>query len=499
MNTNRLVIMLLLVLLFLPYIPSGCGADDASSDGSTNGMDPIRVAMYVADGDELWVQNIFQYEWSVHGKTYSFTPTIIYYEDVLGYGPHPLTKDNFDVLVIGASARSYTIHGLSETWKQKIRDFVASGGGYIGMCAGSILASCGVEDPTSVFHHLINHNCLSISNVYIDEDYFGELQYVLKNGFNFEKWTQPDNKTAGYVDVNCSVVNSPVHPILSDFNQKYCVLTYAGGPGMMVADVDDLLISGLSPLLTYNEELMNTKPLHFYRYSSSGWTIWKNVTTDLLGTYAGVCNSYGNGKVVLFGPHPELIVTVNGTIQEYLDRGLNLYVPRMFSPPQYVFSYIGDMASFTNQWMMRRSAAWSVGVPDEELPPVDDLKITVVRPWTFTKGLYINDNGYTENFTYFFVTTPKIREKDHVSVVIGDLTVVAYTQHCDIDMKVDFYIDDRFIRSLEPSYTDPQLQGIAYQTMITEPLVGLHEIKFSVEGKQGNKAWDSVTALFLNV
>ena len=43
-------------------------------------LNPIRVAMYVADGDELWVQNIFQYEWNSHGKTYSFTPTIIYVE-----------------------------------------------------------------------------------------------------------------------------------------------------------------------------------------------------------------------------------------------------------------------------------------------------------------------------------------------------------------------------------------------------------------------------------
>ena len=148
---------------------------------------------------------------------------------------------------------------------------------------------------------------------------------------------------------------------------------------------------------------------------------------------------------------------------------------------------------------MRRSAAWSVGVPDEDLPPVDDLKITVVRPWTFTEGLYINNIGVLDNLSNRFVTTPKIREKDHISVVIGDLTVVAFTQHCDKDMKVDFYIDDTFIETLEPSITDPQLQGIAYQTIITEPLVGLHDIKFSVEGKQGNKAWDSVTALFLNI
>lgn len=490
--------MLLLILLFLPYIPSGCAADDASSDGSTNGMNPIRVAMYVADGDELWVQNIFQYQWNVHDHSYSFTPTIIYYEDVLGTGAHPLTRDHFDVLVIGASARSYLLHGMSDAWKQNIRDFVRTGGGYIGMCAGSMLASCGVADSTSVFHDLINHNCLSISNVHIHDDFFGELQYVLKNGFSFEQWTQPDNKTAGYVDVNCSV-SDPVHPIFACYDQPFCHLTYAGGPAMIASATTDPLISDLTPLLMYNEELMDTKPLHFYRPTSTGWMIWKNVSTDLLDSFAGVCNNYGDGKVVLFSPHPELILTVNGTIHEYLDRGLTLYVPRFLSPPQYVFSYIGDMATYTNQWMMRRSAAWAVGVADEDLPPVDDLKITVVRPWTFTKGLYINNQGLFENMSNRFVTTPKIREKDHISVVIGDMMAVAYTQHCSMDMNVDFYIDDQFIETLKPAFTDPQLQAIAYQSMITEPLLGLHEITFSVEGKQGNKAWDSVTALFLNI
>jgi glutamine amidotransferase-like uncharacterized protein len=458
----------------------------------------IRVAMYVGDGDELWVSNIFQYQWQANGQLFCFEPTIIYAEDVLGYGPHPLNRDHFDILVVGASARSYILHGLSSAWKEHVRSFVASGGGYIGMCAGSILASCGIEQPSSAFHQLINANALGISNVYIYEDFFGELQYVLKNGFSFDKWTQPENKTAGYVDVNTSVVHDASNVIFSSYDKNYCHLTYAGGPGMVPTDTKDALFSDLQPLLLYNEELMHTKPIHYYRPTASGWDIWKNVSTNLLDSYAGVSNSYGDGRVVLFGPHPELILTLNGTIYEYLDRGLSLYLPKFIAPPQFVFSYIGEMASYTNHWMMRRSAAWAAGLSEDLFPPIDDLKITVVRPWTFTKVVYINDKGLGENLSSRMVMVPKVREKDQVSLVVGDLTVIAYSQHCDMDMKVDFYVDDIWVETVKPAFSDPQLQAIAYQITITEPLVGFHKLTFSIEDEFGNRAWDSIEALFLN-
>ena len=322
---------------------------------------------------------------------------------------------------------------------------------------------------------------------------------MLKNGFSFEKWMQPENKTAGYVDVNTSVVHDASNVIFSCYDKDYCHLTYAGGPGMVPTGSNDARFADLQPLLVYNEELMHTKPIHYYRPTLSGWKVWKNVSTNLKDTFAGVSNCYGDGRVVLFGPHPELILTVNGTIYEYLDRGFSLYLPRVIAPPQFVFSYIGEMASFTNHWMMRRSAAWAAGLSEELFPPMDDLKITVVRPWTFARVVYINDKGLGENLSNRLVMVPKVREKDRVSLVIGDLTVGAFSQHCDASMKVDLYVDGAWVETVQPAYADPQLQAIAYLKTITQPLVGLHSITFSIEDACGNRAWDSIETLFLNI
>jgi len=457
----------------------------------------IRVALYVGDGDELWVSDIFNYQWTINGQIFMFEPTVIYAEDVLGCGSHPLTYEYFDVLVIGASARSYLLHGASNIWKEKIRDFVSEGGGYVGLCAGAILASCGFAHAASPFHYLVNNNILSIANVYIHDDFFGELQYVLKNGFSIGHWIQMENKTMGYVDINTSVVSDDSNIIFSCYDRPYRHLTYAGGPGLLQANQMDTAYGQITPLLTYNEELMYTKPIHFYRPTPDGWVIWKNVSTNLQGTYAGMSTTYGSGRLVLYGPHPELLLTINGTIYEYLDKGYSLYLPWFLQPSQYVFSYIGDMASYSNYWIIRRSVAYAAQVDNDSLPPMDETKIVCVRPWSIGNMIYVNDNQMFANLSTFLLMIPKNREKEHTPLIIGDITVIGYTMHCNENLAVDFFIDDQYIETLNPAWTDQQIKAIAYTTTITQPLHGLHRLTFTATDSIGNRAWDGVDAFFI--
>jgi glutamine amidotransferase-like uncharacterized protein len=465
---------------------------------STGDPTVIRVAIYVGDGDELWVSNIFNYQWTVNGQVFMFQPTIIYAEDVIGSGPNPLTRDRFDVLLIGASARSYLVHGVSSLWKEKIRSFVSEGGGYIGLCAGAILASCGFEHPTSSFHNLVNHNMLEIANVNINDEFFGELQYVLKNGFSMDQWVQTENKTLGYVDINTSVVSTDENVIFSCYDQPYRHLTYAGGPGFLPACRTDPVYGNITPLLLYNEELMNTKPLHYYRPTSDGWVIWKNVTTDLLGTCAGMMTSYGSGRVILYGPHPELLLTVNGTVHEFLGKGLSLYLPRFLQPTQYVFSYVGDMASYSNYWVIRRSVAYAGHVDTDSLPPVEETKIVCVRPWSIQHMVFFNDEQLFANLSTLVLMFPKNREKEHIPLIIGDITVIAYTLHCDESIIVDLCIDGEHIETLAPAWNDDQIKAIAYTKTIAQPLYGLHTVTFTATNDEGNRAWDSFDAFFVS-
>ena len=345
---------------------------------------------------------------------------------------------------------------------------------------------------------MVNNNALCIANVYVHDDFFGELQYVLKNGFSIDQWMQMENKTMGYIDINTSVVSDDSNVIFSCYTQPYRYLTYAGGPGMLPANQTDTMYGQVTPLLIYNEEPMDTKPLHFYRPTRDGWVIWKNVSTNLQGTYAGIHATYGSGRLVLYGPHPELLLTINGTIYEYLDKGYSLYLPWFLRPPQYVFSYVGDMASYSNYWIVRRSVAYAAQIDNDSLPPMDETKITCVRPWSIGNMVYVNDNPMFANLSLFLLTVPKNREKEHISFIIGDMTVVGYAMHChEDDVTVDFFIDDQYIETLTPAGIDQRIKAIVYATTITQPLHGVHRLTFTVTNSIGNRAWDSVDAFFL--
>ena len=68
----------------------------------------IRVALYDCSNDfnKQQFYAAFNYCWRCSNRFYRFDLTVIDRDNVLGGGSKPLTNENFDVIVIGASAKS---------------------------------------------------------------------------------------------------------------------------------------------------------------------------------------------------------------------------------------------------------------------------------------------------------------------------------------------------------------------------------------------------------
>ena len=54
-----------------------------------------------------------------------------------------LTQWRPALLVLGGGRQSWYMAALGETGRQRVRDFVAAGGGYLGVCAGAAVACAG--------------------------------------------------------------------------------------------------------------------------------------------------------------------------------------------------------------------------------------------------------------------------------------------------------------------------------------------------------------------
>lgn len=332
----------------------------------------ISVALYECWGiNNRHIMELLNYTWTRENQLYQFKVTVIDNLDVKGEGNITLTRDNFDVFIIGASANSYLIDGLNSTWRSNVQDFVASGGGYLGICGGANAGSLGFENPKNIFHRWVNHGVLRLADVHINDNFLGEWQYLIKFGFDaFWDDDYDDNITPYYASINTTVEKNQMNRIFSGYDNNFRDITYAGGPGMYVAHGSDERLGTIIPLLRYNEEPMESKPLHYWIPTPTGWKAVRRVTTNLENTFAGVATFYNSsGRVVLYGPHPEDRVVVNGYVREYLGRSMINFV---FPFETYVFNYYGiQLERSYNWWIIRRSVAWAAQIPDLHLPPIE--------------------------------------------------------------------------------------------------------------------------------
>jgi len=472
--TGMMTILLFLISSFTPGIVVAF-----QNNNDTQSVHIIKVGIYVGNGDEKHYERVLKYQWTINNTKYRFETTRINRDDVLGMGDHPLTTQNFDVLMIGASARSYLFHGQSEEWRKNIQEFVGNGGGYYGVCGGANAASQGFKKPSSLFHKAVNRGVLRIANVYINDDLLGEWQYLLKFGFSgFFKNHNP-NLTVGFVDVNTTVNKNVNNKIFLGYPLSYRHIAYAGGPGMYNTGINNPKYGPVIPLLVYNEELMFSKPIHYYIPTVHGWKIFRNVTTNLSGTYAGIATTYNNsGRVVLYGPHPEIYVVVNGSIVEEKGIGyMSLVLGRY-----YIYDYYGYATNYSNYWIMRRSIAWVAKVPDDELTPMDENSISLMKPNNAGKIYYKSKQ----------IMQVLFRKKP---LITGGIQLTAYVP-CPKNIEyVNFYVDNNLKGTVYQSNDNPYV----YAINLSKKMFGLHKIKVVAHSYQGSDTWDETEAWFFNL
>ena len=168
---------------------------------------------------------------------------------------HVLTADDIrkgklqgmDVVLFGGGGGSTQGKDLKESGRQKVRDYVANGGNYLGICAGSYLALQGAEQ-------------------------YNKLKIVAAQ--NFGEGYQRGTKDSQFLTNQ----NQPIK------------LHYENGPVF-----DPLEVEGLKPfqtLTTFVDDL----------YIKSKGTL----PGETPGKPAIILSEYGKGKVLLFSPNPLL-------------------------------------------------------------------------------------------------------------------------------------------------------------------------------------------------
>jgi len=440
----------LTIIIFILFIPSF-----NYSESKTQRVVYKEVAVYPSIVPAIKVlEYALQYEWDIDGIHYKFNVTEISKQEVMGFGKKPLTTENYDVFVIGASARQY-VHGILPQWKNNVRSFIAGGGGYVGICGGANEASQGIAHPSSLVDKIIDAGVLGIANLYANDDQSEEWQYLYKSsGIN------------GGVPIACKLSN---HPIVNVSPTNPRIIRYEGGPGLYIANSTDPLLGNITPLAVYAEEPSEKAPIHFWKKVNGEWQIVKPVVTDIKGQYAAIACNYGNGRVVLFGPHPEERTTIGGHVIEFPGR-----TKYTLFREEYIYSWVdGNITDWTyNWWMARRAVAWAAGIADEHLPPISNISIFLIEPNTWHPSLYINGRA--------------IMPAPWGVTIIGSMPFAVST---DIKGEVKFYVDGK------ECYSDTSPPYIWNFDM---PFIGKHEITAEVSYK-GNAAYAKIDALIFNL
>ncbi len=171
--------------------------------------------------------------------------------------------DGFDVVILPGGSANKQTGGLQEAGRDKVREFVAKGGGYMGVCAGAYM---GASEPA--------HYGLGLAAVRC-----ADTKHWRRGG------GQP-------VDVEAA----PSFEEFSGISEKAQKIFYMNGPLLEVIEVEGL--PPVEPLLTFVSDVHdNDAPAGV-----------------MPGKLAALRTEYKKGRVVLFSVHPELTGGYEGTV-----------------------------------------------------------------------------------------------------------------------------------------------------------------------------------------
>ena len=334
------------------------------------------------------IKALDNYEWKIENQTYTFKVKWITDAQIRN---GRLSRRNFDVLIIPGIGKEFRFiyDGRLAIWKNQIKRFVSQGGGYFGMCGGANMA---VADQisyeargfktTTLWEFCMRRASLGLveANSYQDMANPYTSSILLRNPsrtgistFIYYNFTEQGVGISANLSINIS------HPIFQGYPYPNRLMRWNSGPALIPFS------DNVSVLASYPKENFtgpNGSPfttIHTWQYvgplsgmflkqrSFDFWDKEEILETHLAGKPAAIADNYGDGRVVVFGPHPEHPVYFNEKIVESEDSDNNhMY----FGDRLYQKTWTSENATY-NWWIIRRSVAWAAKIPDEALPPIE--------------------------------------------------------------------------------------------------------------------------------
>jgi len=198
------------------------------------------------------------------------------------------------------------IHFLKkDIFRDEIRNFVASGGGYIGTCGGGTMAckAMAYRNPDGTVTTDTSYNTTFLlemvnATAFTEPSYKGNSRYVRKvQLYDFDEHDKSGISDWGGIPMRHLFSDNLPAPF-SAYSGQIKDIRYWGGrwyenPGV-----------GVTPIAKYNKEPSPDEPTTDLHDKIDG-VVW-NVTTHLKGKWASLQASFGQGNVLIFGSHPEL-------------------------------------------------------------------------------------------------------------------------------------------------------------------------------------------------
>ncbi|RCS53884.1 biofilm PGA synthesis protein PgaC [Bremerella cremea] len=232
---THLILAVALVALAVPAVAHAQKAAPAKT---------IRVAVYDhSNGDSGGWKNLKK----ILVPETGFETTMVTPQDIRD----GVLKD-YDVLIMPGGSGSKQSKMLEEKGRENVKNYVKSGGSYVGICAGSYLAS---------------------------SHYSWSLGILNAKVWDRSHW----NRGTGNVELEFSSSGSEVLKAEKDEMECY----YGQGPLLVPDNNPDL--PGYEVLATYGTEIAK-------KGAPEG---------AMVGTHAIVRTKYGEGRVICFSPHPE--------------------------------------------------------------------------------------------------------------------------------------------------------------------------------------------------
>jgi hypothetical protein len=381
-------------------------------------------------GKHYFLEILNNYHWIKDGIKYIFKAELIYDRTVL---QGKLTTKNYDVLLapgggVGdglAIMKGFTFLRSVRKWKNYIKNFIISGGGYIGICGGTALITglkIGKQKYETFTEKQYQKSSLNIScvNSYYKDlalplFYLNQAKHPEKIGatgyvFSFApgKTTDGKNIFSGGTPIDFQIDTS--HPIFSDFSDPQVRIRWWGGPALVTPKKPNRKLSVIAryPI----NEISNNPDTQVHAWSYTGNIIglikaffrasflikktsdvlsnlflftyylagpWKRsskiIDLDFSNKPSITAEEYPNekkGRILLCTSHPEYMVWWGGNIAEMSETS-----DRCLATGLHQWKDITSLSKNMEKevmytwWIVRRFVAWAAKIQDTHMPPIE--------------------------------------------------------------------------------------------------------------------------------